>query len=545
MSKVRAPQSVAPDGKIHDRLDYLFTEEGIPVPGDGAELVLVDLGDHTIKYHKMVTPPVQVATRRGDGPRELFEGGEHMAIGDSVTLYFSGSDTGTPAWQVPLNLPNGLALTYGQIVALGGDFYGIPDKPISDGATAAERIARFSAAFNSLATLPASNKEAHEILQVMQVEIDAANQAINDGLPAHEAYDKLGDTLSLKWNVITGGGPTGIPLGRYLKLAAVNWDHFGSWAVLAYKAGHTAALQQAIKAGKSGQRQDLELAYAMNAFADHFLSDLFSGGHMRTPRKQLHDTVTSGFVSSFLSRYMHDEDCKFGLNVNNTQDDNWHAYGDKRYFDTVDVGNRNRVGFIVQSSVDEVFESFLYGTAPTPDEYAANSLLPDLQAVQNHLSTANYSPLFVAQGSTVLRRQNINDLNDRHWTADWWGATTLALLKASYNPNKPTGYLEPPTASPVLQPNGWQSHTPSPPNWVDGNAVRYAFSYTNGLNESYTGPWSAFVELQGSYFPTLNVPEDPSGKASGRNIFRQFRNTPPTLVGSVARGVTSFIDRQN
>ena len=29
-----------------------------------------------------------------------------------------------------LRLPNGLELSFGQIIALGGDFYGVPDQPI-------------------------------------------------------------------------------------------------------------------------------------------------------------------------------------------------------------------------------------------------------------------------------------------------------------------------------------------------------------------------------------------------------------------------------
>ena len=80
--------------------------------------------------------------------------------------------------QVELHLPNGLALTYGQVIALGGDFYGIPGQAISDGASAGRRVQRFTAAFNTLAVLPASREEAGKILAVMQKEINAVNQAI-------------------------------------------------------------------------------------------------------------------------------------------------------------------------------------------------------------------------------------------------------------------------------------------------------------------------------------------------------------------------------
>lgn len=118
-------------------------------------------------------------------PSLRFEGGEHTAIGDDTLLRFAKDAPAIAARLVELHLPNGLALTYGQVIALGGDFYGIPGQPISDGASPAERVQRFNAAFNSLAGLPASREEAHKILAVMQKEINAVNQAIKEIGRAH------------------------------------------------------------------------------------------------------------------------------------------------------------------------------------------------------------------------------------------------------------------------------------------------------------------------------------------------------------------------
>ncbi|MGH8380811.1 phospholipase [Pseudomonas sp.] len=529
---------------VVDAVENLFTVEGISLPRglDSEEdynvtLLLYPAPHRTIKYHRRPENSV------------LFEGGEHTAIGDSVVLHFTSSDPGVPAIDVPLRLPNGLRLTYGQIVALGGDFYGIPKQPISDGVTLPERVTRFNAAFDSLATLPASATEAVSILDIMQEEIDAANEAILSGMQPHEAYDKLGDTLSAKWNRITGGGSFAsdwVPLGRYLKLAATNWDHFGTTAKLAYIAGHYSAILQAIVAfnepDPTKKRLAMELAYAKNAFADHFLSDLYSGGHMRTTRKELYDTITPKDVGSLLSRFMHDEDCKFGLNVTNRRNNRWHAYGDKRYFDTVDVLNRLQVDNIVQQSANEVLEAFLTGQPPHPEEYIFEQFVVDLDAVKDHSSTNNYSPLFVYDGKTVLCRNTLADLNDRSWTKNWIGASTLIQLKR-YTPNKPTGYLEPPSTIPEIVPDGWQTNTPEPPNWVSGNAVRYAFSYYNGLSESYIGPWSTYTTLQNKFKPTLNVPIDASGRASGRRIFRQFRNGAPNFIGTIEDNMTRvFVD---
>lgn len=135
-------------GKIIADLDRLFSEQGIAISGDGDTLVLVADGHHTIKYHRPEGLPR--AVQKAAGPQLRFEGGEHTAIGDSTLLRFVKDAPAIPAWQVELHLPNGLALTYGQVVALGGDFYGIPDQPICEGATPVERVQRFSAAFNSL-----------------------------------------------------------------------------------------------------------------------------------------------------------------------------------------------------------------------------------------------------------------------------------------------------------------------------------------------------------------------------------------------------------
>jgi len=531
------------DGKIIADLESLFTERGINISGDGDTLMLVADGHHTIKYHRpglLPTPPVTTLKAQ---PQLRFEGGEHTAIGDSTLLRFVKGAPAIPAWQVELHLPNGLALTYGQVIALGGDFYGIPDQPICDGATPADRVQRFNAAFNSMAVLPASKDEARQILAVMQKEIAAANQAIKDGRQPHEAYDALGDTLSEEWNRITGGGSfvsALFPLGRYLKLAANNADHFGEWALLAYQAGHTAALQQAVVAHKNADEKQLELAYAMNAFADHFLTDLFSAGHVRAPRKQLAAVVTPSDLGSLITRFMHDEDSKFGLNVNNAQGDKWHAYGDKRYFDTVDSANRKQVKLAVQHSADEIFEAYLSGTVLAPSGFVALKYLPDLKAAKNPVG--NFSPLFVMDGDKVLRRSDVNNLNDQNRIDNWWGWSTYLLLK-DYKPNKPAGYLESPTAAPSIKADGWQSQTPSEPNWLPGQAVRYAFSYTNGLNESYIGPWSAYAELTDRFQPTLNVPLDTANTSTGRNIFRQFRGGSPELVGSLDKQTTTFIDR--
>jgi hypothetical protein len=477
-----------------------------------------------------------------------FEGGEHTAIGDSALLYFPDVPGGEPSFLVKLGLPNGLALTYGQIISLGGDFYGIPSAPISDGATADERKARFSNAYNTLAVAPAASAEAPKILAVMREEIIAVNKAMAAGQPASAAYKQLGDTLSAKWNVITGGGSfvsDWYPLGRYLQLSAMNWDHFGQWAVLAYEAGHAVAIKQAIDASRAPpaqRRQLLAYAYAMNAFADHFLTDLFSGGHIRTPRKYLHDTVTPSGVGALLSRAMHDEDCLWGLAVTSRNDDRWRAYGDKRYFDTVDLANKAQVDKAVQESVNEVFQAFTSGVAPAG--YAALRRVAELAIVSDRSRAqdlGNVSPLFAWTGSAVLRRNDVKNLDDYSWTDDWWGWSTLALLGGDA-PRPPQGYPEPPATAPAVV--AWTSHESVPPHWLAGGTVSYAVSFVGRQYESAAGPWGAAATIGAKQaYPTLNaIPTGPAGTLA-RRIYRRFKDAPYSYVGQIAdNSTTTFTD---
>lgn len=519
--------------------------KGVEVHGEEALIVVVLDPPHRRPHGNTATVPTassHLAT--------LFEGGEHMAIGNSVELYFSSDSTGQNAASVPLALPNGLSLTYGQIVALAGDFYGVPDNPISNGSTFAQQQQYFQAAFNTLANDPnIPTTQAGEILKVMATEIAAVNNAIASGEEPSTVYEKLGDELSKKWNKITGGGwliPPWYPMGRYLKLATKNFDHFSQDAVTAYTAGHSLALAQAVTASQqstaAAQNAGLQLAYAMNAFSDHFLSDLFSAGHMRAPRRQLYNTVTPSDAGSYLTRCMHDEDSTWGLIVTSQLGATWRALGDKHYFDSTDTANFNLVNAAVQASADEVWQAFFTGQPVAPADFVALTMIADLTDVQQYGSdsTTNTSPMFAPSGSTVVERTNLNDLDNYAWTSSWTGLGTLAWLQLHYAPAPPTGMVAVPASAPSI--SSWTQSSSVPPNWVSGNTVRYAVSFTNadGMWESATGPWAAYATIADEAFPTLDdIPTDPTGTATGRNIWRQFGTDPLTFVGSIGDNVTT------
>ena len=251
----------------------------------------------------------------GEEEGEEFESAEHENIGNKVKLRFPVSKQSSDISEEVLGgkrflrLPNGLKLSFGQIIALAGDFYGVPESPIIDPSEKQDqkeicRRQRFIEAYNTLARAEYDDikKELDQILKIMTKEksqIEAALEsqegmvAISDNaghvrVAPKDVYDKLGNSLVEKWDKVTGGKWIfGVPVifGRMMKLAENNHDHFLPFAKDAYLAGHELALEKAREASKVGNRETkislLEEAYSIDAFACHFLTDSFSSGHLR------------------------------------------------------------------------------------------------------------------------------------------------------------------------------------------------------------------------------------------------------------------------
>lgn len=352
-----------------------------------------------------------------------FEYREHSYIGDAINLRISpgGIEQDIPAKDLRLPLPNGLHLTYGQINGLSGDFYGTTN-PISDGTGLQDQQSRFLDAYTELAERSATVPESAEILAILQAEIDAVNKALHEGKDPSTVYAGLPDVslqleaVTMKYRILETNYPA------YAGLAAINWDHFGPDARIAYNAGHSVALQTAANG-------DLYTAYTQNAFADHFLEDSFSAGHLRTPRRGMHGTVD--IFMDLCSKYMHDEDCAIGLNVSRPDGQSWTCYGDKRALDKVAADNYRRCVEAVQVSANEIYLAWKQQVVPTPDQYRVWTLAPTLEsalAPQNLASFFRYRDAGSWSG-TIDRRYDITDRrNDER--ASWWG-WTYALTAAA------------------------------------------------------------------------------------------------------------------
>jgi outer membrane protein OmpA-like peptidoglycan-associated protein len=178
-----------------------------------------------------------------------FEGPEHEQLGNEAT----GSTR--------VDIGGGVTLTWGQIVALAGDQIGSIGELLGYGSRDPAKRRRLRAAFDKdeLKSIPPELSEA-----------------------ASEADQKAQDS-------------------EYLSLVMVNVTHFPDRgaAIGEWTKHHRTALDKAIEAGASGATPDL--AYAWEAFGEHFLTDCFSGGHIRTPRSEMLEWYRSCFAARALS----------------------------------------------------------------------------------------------------------------------------------------------------------------------------------------------------------------------------------------------------
>jgi hypothetical protein len=228
---------------------------------------------------------------------QRFSGFEHVELGDSATggpkslIVLDCHDKDFPERRTSAKWPKKWSallagasrkqiravtqgLTYGEIVALSGDFY--------DG-------------------------------------FDALNKA-----PLVEIFDLIPLIHSPKATTMGFEIATG---GRYLDLAKTNVSHFsnvpvGQRNIDVWRKMHSEAIQNARLS--TGNATLINRAWAENAAADHYLTDAFSAGHLRQQRDKLIKED-----NQFESLKLHTLDNKFGVLVTNKRGDKaWIAYGD-------------------------------------------------------------------------------------------------------------------------------------------------------------------------------------------------------------------------
>lgn len=191
----------------------------------------------------------------------------------------------------------------------------------------------------------------------------------------------------------------------YWIIASYNFDHFGNNAVTAYNVGHVAACATAGAAQTSGDPQSALLkAYMMNAYADHFMTDLFAPGHLRVPRVALHDVAP--YFGDRLAQMMHGEDNIMGLTLTRNLDgETWTGFGDTRAYDAVNADNIKRANEAVGYSIAEVYNAFVNQDTSTPANKALQ-YAPDPTLVL--ANTSNHPPMFKMNGSQLQYRDPVD-----------------------------------------------------------------------------------------------------------------------------------------
>lgn len=373
-------------------------------------------------------------------------------------------------------LPNGLKLTYGQIVALAGDFF-TSEQPISEGSPnneQQERKARFIEAHGTLAQKKQAVMVVGELLksfraQVKQIRDEQAANPEKTAIAIQEDHEnehmrEYINTTKHKphsiWDIRGRLKAIFLPNylnNRYTDLLKVNYDHFVPDAHHVYEIGHALAFQKAQEAHALAQThkekqtkeayQLLAEALTLEAFAGHYSTDAFSSGHMRVLRKAIpeytqthlgYDEKTfkaiatrlavNGIVGAdtlghLLVHEQHDEDGEHGLWVTNKLNpDGWMAYGDKTFFEPKSEPNRAMLLNTVKAGIQDIFNAFKLGPQAQPTDFNRYWPVPDSPKhpipghTQNHY--ALFKPSKKAPGG-IKKRENAGNIDCKTYVTDW------------------------------------------------------------------------------------------------------------------------------
>jgi outer membrane protein OmpA-like peptidoglycan-associated protein len=189
-------------------------------------------------------PVVQLSPQFGAHQLQRFVGTEHENLGNTTGIR-------------QIDLGNGVILSWGQIVAIAGDYYENVEKLMDDASTLPGR-ARIRAALE------------------------------------HYSSPDVGLTnLPAATDVARGENET-----SYALLALKNIPHFsiGGTARETWRGYHERAIATAIHAGLNNDTTGLNRALIREAFGQHFLTDAFSAGHIRTPRREIDEWYVNTFA---------------------------------------------------------------------------------------------------------------------------------------------------------------------------------------------------------------------------------------------------------
>jgi len=207
----------------------------------------------------------------------FFDAPEHRALGNSIELLFPGQNVSGSNFSFHQHHLND-EFSFGDLVAYFGDYMGATSKSkiVCLGATPLDRqnkaLALFGEWYNQT-----NQKQEPKYLDMFKGLAAGARSWHDIGFNTTLFYDFMGLSYGEMWDT-----------KNELRW---NWDHFvnpHNCSHKAYLAFHSIALQMAAKAGDMANSSmpdsitRLRMAYVVEAFGFHFLTDSFAAGHMRS-----------------------------------------------------------------------------------------------------------------------------------------------------------------------------------------------------------------------------------------------------------------------
>lgn len=316
----------------------------------------------------------------------------HLFVTNSIKLKFPDGEKN--AAEVKFKLANGLETTYGEISYLMADFIGDPDSYVLKGG--------FKKNFDLL--YEENQKEVKG--RLVTQDIEEVRKVIGSIYKRNKEHIEHSEPLELNledeiaFNQATGGEEiAGLPskLGVYMLLALNNFEHFGQEAIDSYKAIHNYALKTAARG--QGDISQLNYAYMLNAYASHYLVDIFATGHIRVPRRQLHDACSPSLIGDYFAKEMHDKENYDGLEIYINHNDHWRGFGDDLMFTARNKVNKEHIIRDLQLSADEIFEA--YKTGNMNIKPSKDFVLPNIK--ETSLESHNPKPLYMVKNDIVYK----------------------------------------------------------------------------------------------------------------------------------------------
>ena len=261
-------------------------------------------------------PPPERLNQNGSVQR--FDSFEHKDIGDDATK-------GSHGELKTVELAPNYRVSYGETVALGGDYFGsISELRAIAGVAGTGAGTREEVEYVRRVKLPniADDERARRTKEFTEAAAHAADKRyykLAGSNASHFANPETGDmakstldkTKATHQELSDGG------VGRLAaKLKTVPNNAAGH-----FRMNHLIAIGEAVGAGKA--KTSIDTAMAANAFSDHYLTDSFSAGHLRTARTSATEYWNAkapmffhnfkGFLAEKLAFYINDHNTVIGI----------------------------------------------------------------------------------------------------------------------------------------------------------------------------------------------------------------------------------------